>query len=77
VVVWDPSRTVAATDFISASARYRNAVAQIGDPTVDRQACLHLTGAAQPGRGHSLTIDSGWHEVADKALAFVGRFVKS
>src|SRR4029077_14603177 len=23
------------------------------------------------GRGHSLTIDSGWQEVADKALAFV------
>lgn len=27
-----------------------------------------------PGRGHSLTIDSGWHEVADTALAFVKRF---
>jgi non-heme chloroperoxidase len=25
-------------------------------------------------RGHSLTIDSGWHEVAEKALAFVKRF---
>lgn len=24
-----------------------------------------------PGRGHSLTIDSGWREVADVALAFV------
>jgi non-heme chloroperoxidase len=30
-----------------------------------------------PGQGHALTIDSGWREVADKALAFVGRFVKS
>ena len=30
-----------------------------------------------PGRGHALTIDSGWGEVADKALAFVQRFVKS
>lgn len=30
-----------------------------------------------PGRGHALTIDSGWREIADKALAFVGRFVKS
>jgi non-heme chloroperoxidase len=29
-----------------------------------------------PGRGHSLTIDSGWREVADTALAFVQRFVK-
>ncbi|GGL93772.1 alpha/beta hydrolase [Streptomyces fumigatiscleroticus] len=27
-----------------------------------------------PGRGHALTIDSGWHEVADTALAFVRRF---
>jgi pimeloyl-ACP methyl ester carboxylesterase len=26
------------------------------------------------GRGHALTIDSGWREVADKALAFVRRF---
>lgn len=28
-----------------------------------------------PNRGHSLTIDSGWKEVADTALAFVRRFV--
>ena len=28
-----------------------------------------------PGRGHALTIDSGWREVADKALEFVKRFV--
>ncbi|MFC9816750.1 alpha/beta hydrolase [Streptomyces virginiae] len=27
------------------------------------------------GRGHSLTIDRGWREVADTALAFVRRFV--
>jgi fermentation-respiration switch protein FrsA (DUF1100 family) len=27
------------------------------------------------GRGHSLTIDSGWQDVADKALAFVRRVV--
>jgi len=26
------------------------------------------------GRGHALTIDSGWHEVADTALEFVKRF---
>ncbi|MEP6573907.1 MAG: alpha/beta hydrolase [Gemmatimonadota bacterium] len=30
-----------------------------------------------PNRGHALTIDSGWREVADKALAFVQRFVKA
>jgi non-heme chloroperoxidase len=29
-----------------------------------------------PNRGHALTIDSGWREVADKALAFVKRFVQ-
>ncbi len=29
-----------------------------------------------PGRGHSLTIDNGWREVATAALDFVGRFVK-
>jgi non-heme chloroperoxidase len=28
-----------------------------------------------PGRGHALTIDSGWREVADTALGFVKRFV--
>src|SRR6266481_858561 len=27
-----------------------------------------------PGRGHALTIDNGWREVADTALAFVQRF---
>jgi pimeloyl-ACP methyl ester carboxylesterase len=27
------------------------------------------------GRGHALTIDSGWREVADTALTFVKRFV--
>lgn len=27
-------------------------------------------------RGHALTIDSGWREVADTALEFVGRFVR-
>jgi pimeloyl-ACP methyl ester carboxylesterase len=28
-----------------------------------------------PDRGHALTIDSGWREVAETALAFVSRFV--
>jgi pimeloyl-ACP methyl ester carboxylesterase len=27
-----------------------------------------------PGRGHALTIDSGWRAVADTALAFIRRF---
>ena len=30
-----------------------------------------------PGRGHALTIDSGWREVADTALTFVQRFAKA
>jgi pimeloyl-ACP methyl ester carboxylesterase len=30
--------------------------------------------ASIPGRGHALTIDSGWKEVADTALTFVKRF---
>jgi len=29
-----------------------------------------------PNRGHALTIDSGWREVADIALTFVERFVE-
>jgi non-heme chloroperoxidase len=29
---------------------------------------------AMPGRGHSLTIDHGWREVADTSLKFVQRF---
>ena len=28
-----------------------------------------------PNRGHALTIDSGWREVADTTLAFIKRFV--
>ena len=28
-----------------------------------------------PGRGHALTIDHGWREVAETARAFVRRFV--
>jgi non-heme chloroperoxidase len=29
-----------------------------------------------PGRGHSLTIDHGWREVAETSLDFIRRFVK-
>jgi pimeloyl-ACP methyl ester carboxylesterase len=28
-----------------------------------------------PGRGHALTIDAGWREVAETALNFVKRFI--
>ena len=30
-----------------------------------------------PGRGHALTIDAGWREVAEKALEFVKRFTSA
>ena len=30
--------------------------------------------ATIPNRGHALTIDSGWREVAETSLAFVRRF---
>jgi pimeloyl-ACP methyl ester carboxylesterase len=30
-----------------------------------------------PNRGHALTIDHGWREVAEKALAFVQRFTSA
>ncbi|HEY5317376.1 MAG TPA: hypothetical protein VIJ20_05315 [Solirubrobacteraceae bacterium] len=30
--------------------------------------------AELPHRGHALTIDGGWRDVADRALAFVKRF---
>ena len=29
-----------------------------------------------PGRGHALTIDAGWREVAQKALEFVNRVTR-
>jgi pimeloyl-ACP methyl ester carboxylesterase len=28
-----------------------------------------------PNRGHSLTIDNGWREVAETSLGFIQRFV--
>ena len=43
-----------------------------------QQQAKHPTAVTEiveiPGRGHSLTIDSGWREVAETALAFVRRF---
>jgi non-heme chloroperoxidase len=30
-----------------------------------------------PNRGHALTIDNGWREVADTALAFVQKYAKT
>ena len=34
----------------------------------------HTEIVEMPGRGHTLTIDSGWREVADAAPTFVRRF---
>jgi non-heme chloroperoxidase len=54
-------------------------------PLGDRQRLLQEAAAKRgrvteieeiPDRGHALTIDSGWKEVADTALAFVRRFVQ-
>jgi pimeloyl-ACP methyl ester carboxylesterase len=39
----------------------------------DNEGVTEIT--EMPNRGHALTIDKGWREVADKALAFVKRFV--
>jgi non-heme chloroperoxidase len=38
-------------------------------------ASRHSRCVSIAGRGHSLTIDAGWREVADTALAFIKRFV--
>jgi hypothetical protein len=32
---------------------------------------------ANTNRGHALTIDSGWREIADTALAFAQRFART
>ena len=48
----------------------------------DRERCLQAAEANPgvteivkiPNRGHALTIDYGWREVAETALAFVKRF---
>jgi non-heme chloroperoxidase len=49
----------------------------ISDATFDKQK--RNDGVTEfvemPNRGHALTIDNGWREVADTALAFVKRFV--
>ena len=44
-------------------------------PTRSRSSNEGVTEIVEvPDRGHALTIDSGWREVADKALEFVKRF---
>src|SRR3954466_9881534 len=48
-----------------ANASYKK---QLGNPSVTEIVKVD-------GRGHSLTIDSGWREVSDLALGFVQRFL--
>ena len=50
----------------------------IADATFDKQKRNDAVTefVEMPGRGHALTIDKGWREVADTALAFVQRFVR-
>ena len=42
----------------------------------ERLMTVFTDSAAQAGRGHALTIDSGWSEVADTAPAFIQRFTQ-
>ena len=56
-------------------------LAILGPPTITRASYKHqqrnpgVTEMAEmPGRGHALTIDNRWREVAGTALAFVQRF---
>jgi hypothetical protein len=60
----------------SLSFRQRRAIANASFK--QQQKNSGVTEIAQiPNRGHALTVDSGWREVADKALAFVQRFVRA
>jgi non-heme chloroperoxidase len=47
----------------------------ISDATFKRQQENEGVTEFVEGRGHALTIDSGWREVADTALQFIRRFV--
>src|SRR5246127_4994711 len=62
IVAGDRDQTV---PFAIASAAYKNESKNEGVTEL----------ATMKGRGHALTIDAGWREVAETALAFVRRFV--
>lgn len=55
--------------------------AKVDTKNPDRGPLLLISGEKDhtvieiPNRGHALTIDSGWREVAQTALDFVKRFV--
>jgi non-heme chloroperoxidase len=48
------------------------------DTVAEAAATVAIPGVTEfaepPGRGHSLTIDSGWTQVAQTALDFIKRF---
>jgi hypothetical protein len=52
-----------------------------GDPNPSYKKQARNEGVTEiveiPNRGHALTIDSGWREVADTALAFLQRFANA
>ena len=62
IVAGDRDQTV---PFAIANAAYKNESKNEGVTEI----------ATMEGRGHALTIDSGWREVAETALTFVRRFV--
>src|ERR1700756_3654078 len=62
IVAGDRDQTV---PFAIANAAYKNESKNEGVTEL----------ATMKGRGHALTIDAGWREVAETALAFVRRFV--
>jgi hypothetical protein len=47
----------------------------IAGPTRDEREDDMATATEHEARGHALTIESGWREVADPTLALVKRFV--
>ncbi len=50
--------------------------APTGTEQIDRANATGLTPVVFVHGRHALTIDSGWREVADTALAFIRRFVQ-
>lgn len=58
---------------VGRSHREREIVAAVSAACCERAVLTEIVEI--PNRGHALTIDSGWREVADTALAFIRRFV--
>ena len=70
------TRSAAAADHLRREGPHRAVGHRQRRPTSSRSDNPGVTEIVEiPGRGHALTIDSGWREVADTALAFVQRFV--